>query len=295
MGADYLSASTTLSDHYVTLTLVGEMEQLRPRLIEAMQTLGYRMLSEQPLFGKRPAKGSARWDCSLEVLDYPTTLTVSLKQINQVAVVATFSYEIKSYRHMTKGDRQTLMREAEAIAALATESLSISACPGCGTQITDDSHFCRRCGAPLVVDVAEMEVLRLTKKTRTAYHNLVIAIVMMFVTALLLLAMLVFAPPKADKVLFWITSAFGGFALFALLQGIWQIHYTLNPKNSKELTARPQPSFAASVTTALPPRTAQDSVTEGTTELLFNSDRRVAEPIQRKSPDTSGIDEERLM
>ena len=53
--------------------------------------------------------------------DYPTTLTISLKQTNDAAVLATFNYEVKSYMRMTKGDRQTLAREAEAIAALAME------------------------------------------------------------------------------------------------------------------------------------------------------------------------------
>jgi hypothetical protein len=60
--------------------------------------------------------------------------------------------------HLTKGDRQTLAREAQAIAALATERGAISACPSCGTQVTDESNFCRRCGAPLELDLPELEV-----------------------------------------------------------------------------------------------------------------------------------------
>ena len=58
-------------------------------------------------------------------------------------MVATFNYEVKSYMRMTNGDRQTLLREAEAITALASERFSISACPSCATPVTDDSHFCR--------------------------------------------------------------------------------------------------------------------------------------------------------
>ena len=63
------------------------------------------------------ARACARLDCSLNVLDYPTTLNISLKQTNDVSVLATFNYEVKSYMRMTKGDRQTLAREAEAISS----------------------------------------------------------------------------------------------------------------------------------------------------------------------------------
>src|ERR1041385_939893 len=145
MSSDYI----TVSDLDLTLALPGDVNTVRARLVNALQTLGYKVLGEQPLYAKRGRQGAARYDCSLNVLDYPTTLTISLKQTNDVAVLATFSYEIKSFMRMTKGDRQTLAREAEAIAALAMERSALSACRTCGTQVTDESNFCRRCGAPL--------------------------------------------------------------------------------------------------------------------------------------------------
>jgi hypothetical protein len=294
MSWAYMASHPRTSDHDLTLTVVGEVDALRPRLIEALQRLGYRILGEQPLYAKRGAIGGARWDCSFEVLDYPTTLTISLKQANEVAVVATFTYEIKSHWNMTKGDRQTLDREAEAIVALASERLAISACPGCGIQITDDSHFCRRCGAPLVVDIAELEVHRLTRKTRTAYHNLVIAIGSLTIGVLAVLPLL-WLEGKFSKPLLWIGSIFGAFALMALLQGIWQLHYTLNPKVTPDRTPRKLVS-PASVTSALVASPAHASVTEGTTELLLpERERRNAEPLSRKSNDTADIDDERLM
>src|ERR1051325_2739952 len=175
MSSDYI----TVSDLDLTLAIPGEVNTVRARLVNALQTLGYKVMGEQPLYAKRGRQGSANWDCSLNVLDYPTTLTVSLKQTNDVAVLATFNYEIKSYMCMTKGDRQTLAREAQAIAALATERMAISACPACGAQITADSHFCRRCGAPLVLELAELEVLRLTKGSRASYHNIFFAVSML--------------------------------------------------------------------------------------------------------------------
>ena len=142
MSTDY-SSGVIVSDHGVTLAIPGDVEDVRMRLRDALQQLGYRVLGDQPLYAKRSGQGCA----ALNALDYPTTVTISLKQTNNVAVMATFNYQIKSYVPVTKGDKQTLAREAEAIAALATERLAISACRACGTQVTDESHFCRRCGA----------------------------------------------------------------------------------------------------------------------------------------------------
>jgi hypothetical protein len=74
------------------------------------------------------------------------TLTIFLKQTNDTAILATFNYEMNSCSWLTKGDRLALRREAEAIAALATERLAMSACRACGTPASDESLFCRRCG-----------------------------------------------------------------------------------------------------------------------------------------------------
>jgi len=291
MSTDYMSAST-VSDHDLTLAMPGEVGSVRARLIEAIQKLGYKVLGEQPIYAKRTAKGCAMWDCSLNVLDYPTTLTISLKQTNDVSVLATFSYEIKSYMRMTKGDRQTLAREAEAAVALATERLAMSACRACGTQVTDESHFCRRCGAPLVLDVPEMEVLRLTRNVRGSFHNIVFAMLMLLAAVLPVLA--IFISKGAIKTpLLWVAVPLAAYALLLLIQGAWQIHRTLNPTlTTKSLTTSPQRGFNPSVTTALPAA----SITEGTTELLLSTrDRREKEPVPRKDHDTAEIDTDHLM
>src|SRR5215217_6971220 len=274
---------TTVSDNDVTLAIPGEIGSVRERLIEAVQKLGYKILGEQPIYAKRGKQGSACYDCSINVLDYPTTLTVSLKQTNDAAVLATFSYEIKSYMRMTKGDRKTLGREAEAIIALATERLVISACRSCGTQVTDESHFCRRCGAPLVLDVPELEVLRLTKDTRGSYHQIVVGTVMLLLAALTFIPVTIVKGGGIYAPLFWVVIPFASYALFMLLQGVWQLHHTLNPKGTKTLTTDPQPAFKSATTTALPP--ANISVTEVTTSLL-----RSKEPIHRKDPNTAEFD-----
>lgn len=295
MVTGYMSTSTSLSDHDLTLAIPGDVESVRLRLIDALQQLGYKVLGERPLYAKRGGQGSACWDCSLNVLDYPTTLTISLKQTNDVAVVATFNYEIKSYIHMTKGDQQTLAREAEAITALATERLAISACRACGTQITDESHFCRRCGAPLVLDLPETEVLRLTRGSRNSYHNIFVGMVALLLALLTVLPVFVVNGARIYGPLMWIGIPLGSYALFLLLQGIWQLHHTLNPKTLKSATTKPQPAFSASVTSALPPAPAKASVTEATTELLATGDRHVAEPIRKKDASTAEIDIDRLM
>jgi len=88
----------------------------------------------------------------------------------------------------------------------------------------------------------------------------------------------------------------GSYALFVLFQGLWQLHRTLNPKPTKAgITGRAAVATPA-ITTALPPRSAQASITEGTTELLIpKAEQRVAEPIERKNANTSEVDSDHLM
>jgi hypothetical protein len=126
----------------------------------------------------------------------------------------------------------------------------------------------------------------------------VIGVVTLFVAGLLLLPLL-WVEPKLFKVLLTIGSAFGAFGLFAMLQGMWQLHFALNPNSTKEAIARPAPAFTAPRTQALPAVPGRASVTEGTTELLTASiekdERRTLEPLPRRAPDTGEVDDERLM
>ena len=285
-------SGTIVSDHDLTLAIPGDIGSVRARLIEAIPKLGYKILGEQPIYAKRGSQGSACWECSLDVLDYPTILTISLKQTNDVSVLATFSYEVKSYMLMTKGDRQTLGREAEAIAALAMDRLAISSCRLCGTQVTDESHFCRRCGAPLVFDVSELEVLRLTRGTRGSYHHIAGGMIALFLAALGVSIVFFVTGVRTTGALLWVAIPLIAYALFLLVQGVWQLHYTLNPKTTaKKVTTTALPVFSTSVTTALPPPPANASITEGTTELLLPTrDRREKEPVPRKDHDTTEFD-----
>ena len=291
MNNDYLSG-TTVSDHDVTLAIPGDIASVRSRLVDAVQQVGYKVMGDQPIYAKRGKQGCASYDCSINSLDYPTTLHILLKQTNAAAVLATFSYEVKSYMHITKGDRQTLAREAEAIAALATDRLEISACRSCGTPVTDESHFCRRCGAPLVSDVPELEVLRLTKNVRNSYHNIFLGLIA-FLAAMLTVLPIFLVKGGIVAPALWVGMPFAAWGLLMLIQGMWQLHRTLN-KNPARTLPSAQPALKSSVTTALPPASIS-SVTEATTNLLSTPDRRVKEPVHRKDPNTAELDTDRLM
>jgi hypothetical protein len=295
MSTDYLSGTMTI-DHDITLAIPGDVTLVRTRLIQALQTLGYKVIAEQPILAKRAEQGAAKYGCSFNVLDFATTLTISLKQTNDQAILASFNYEVKGCTWVTKGDRQTLGREAEALAALATERLAMSACRSCGTPVSDESHFCRRCGAPLVLDLPELEILRLTRGARSAYYNIFTGVLFLLAAALTLLPIFVVAGTRIFSPFFWVGVPLGVWGFIMAFQGAWKLHRTLNPKEEKSATPRLQPGFATSATTALPPRPVQTSITEGTTDLLVPArERRTAEPVHRKSESTAEMDPERLM
>ena len=293
MSTDYLYGTTDV-DHDITLAIPGDAASVRARLIQALQTLGFKVVAEQPIHAKRAARGAAKYGCSFNVLDYQTTLTISLRQTNELALLATFNYEVKSCTYVTKGDRHLLEREAEAIVALATERLAMSACRACGTPVSDESHFCRRCGAALVQDLPELEILRLSKGTRAGYYNILIGVLSLLAAALTLVPMFIEARILGPFLMAGIPLGIVGFIM--MFQGAWQLHRTLNPKDAKGAMPRLQPGFATSSTTALPPRPVNASITEGTTDLLVPAqEHRTPEPVHRKSESTAEIDPERLM
>lgn len=288
MSTEMMGMASSESDHDVQLMLPGEAESLRPRLVEALERLGYKVLDEQRLTARR----GARSVCSFDALDYPTKLTVSLKQLNDFAVLATFSFEIKHNSIMTGGDRRTLEREAEAIAALAAQREAVAACPACGTQVTDDSRFCRRCGALLTVDVAELEVFRLTRGTRAALQHLAMSGILLVVAMLISFFFFWATGPKAIRALTVFVSLFGALGFLTLIQAMWRLHSTLNPRQAKvEQPAPPRRTIAAAPqTAALPPHLAHASVVEGTTELLtLPLAERSAVPVEQRSRDTGPI------
>ena len=291
MSDGLFGTSSTSSEHTVKLILQGKEEHLRRRFAEALETLNYKVVTEQPLHARRGAHGSARWDCSLETLDYPRRLTLSLKQINESAMEASFNYEVKSASCVTRGDRATLAAEARALAAIATQRDSAVQCSDCGTTVTDESRFCRRCGALVVVEVAEGEALRLLVDSRRGYHNLMVGMIFSLVALLFPLILLLIDTNKAFRAVVLMSSTIGAMGLFMLFRGMWNMHRALNPNERPQPSHETQTKFSSLKTTALPPRSAQSSITEGTTELLFPEEEEARQrvPIGRKVVDTAEV------
>lgn len=293
----WMAGMTTEADHRVTRVLVGDAETLRARLTEAVERLGYQVISDQTaIVARRGARGMGSSGCSINVRDYPTELIVTLKPKGASAALATFNFTVKNFYYWTRGDRRTLEREAEAIAALTVAHGSVAACASCGTETTDDSRFCRRCGAPLALaEPAELETLRLTAGARASQKNIAFGVVALLVSALAVLVVLGAGFPKSARGAAALAVLGAAMGLFPLLLGMWRLNRTLNPKRAGaetdefETAASPR-AFAAPPTAALPPRSAQSSITEGTTELL---ERHLEEPapvpVRRQRGDTGPI------
>jgi hypothetical protein len=292
MSAEFWGSHTTDSDFITTLTISGDPEQVRTRLAEAVERLGYQIVSENPLHAKRGAQGGARWDCSFEVLDYPTILTIGVKALNDLTSAAVFNYEIKAYKKMSKGDEQTLQREAEAIVALATQKPAT--CPQCYFAVTDDSRFCRRCGTPLVADLPELEVLRLTRETRAGFNAVVLGTLTLLLALALIVLLFWVTGPKLYRALMLIASLIAAFGGYCLGGGLWDLYRTLNPKRKSDEQLLPG-GGAPGAPKTLPPVPTMISITEGTTELL-NSEGRLREEVPRRKPvDTAEVKDQKVL
>jgi hypothetical protein len=259
------------TEFYLRQVLSGEPEGVRARLIDALEVMNYRVFSEQPLRAKRSARGLGAYYVSADVLEYPTTLTVALKPLGAGAVLVTLDYEVTHAGGVsTKGDRQTLRREAEAILALAADHAGPTSCRRCGAYNTGDSRYCRLCGARCAAsEPAELEVLRLTAGARAGHQLNVIGIVFGVLT--LLLSLLLSTSDKAStaKLGFTILALGEAMALVVMAFGATYLHRALNRrKRGEQLAAGMQRSLPMTGYESLPPSAPRASVTEGTTELL---------------------------
>ncbi|HEX7175738.1 MAG TPA: zinc ribbon domain-containing protein [Pyrinomonadaceae bacterium] len=279
MGAEIWMASMQAEgDHSVMRVMAGDADDLRARLADAVERLGYHVISDQAaLVARRGNRRLGRSGCSFDLRDYATELIVTLKPKSAGVTLATFNFTVRNYYYWTGGDKRTLECEADALAALAVSQQWLTACTACGTETTDDSRFCRRCGAPLALEEpAELEALRLTAGTRAGYKNIawgLLVLVSILIPVVILLTL--GASEKAFNAAAIIAASGGGSALFMLLAGAWRIHRTLNPARDKKderptlaSTTLSRAIGGARATAALPPRSAESSITEGTTELL---------------------------
>jgi len=184
-----------LTEHNFSRVLAGDIESVRECLIYALERLDYRVLSEQPLVARRSGQVAS---CSFSVLKCVKSLTIILKPLNPTSTLVAFDYEILN-AFVTKGDLQTVEREAEAILALATARPPATVCVSCGTNNSSDSRFCRVCGTPNAVgEPKELEVLRLTSGARIGHQNIVGAVISLLLVAALALPLL-FLSSKGPK------------------------------------------------------------------------------------------------
>ncbi len=282
---------------YLKRVLTGDMETVRARLEAALERLGYDVIEEEPaLRGRRGARGWGTWYGSADVLDYAMTLVIRLKPAGPFATRATFDYSIK-HPWLSKGEKEVLTREAEAITALATLKAADKMCAACGTESTDDSRFCRRCGAPLVSEQATLDVLRMSAETRAGHTSVVtstiISLTSLLVTVLTLVAVAVKGTTTV-KALALLIALTGIFAFLNFLVGAFawkRLNGALRLKRDERQTVQlhQEQPISSVEPAALPPPRAGFSVTEGTTELFGG--RREKEPVrvEREGRDTDAI------
>lgn len=274
------------TEFYLKQVLAGDEEGVRTRLVDALETLNYLVLSEQPLQAKRGARGLGAYYASADVLEYPTRLNIGLKPLGAGATLVTLDYEVKHAGGVSlKGDRQTLRREAEAILALAADRVAPTSCPACGTYNSGDSRFCRLCGAQRAAAPAELELLRLEAGARAGHQLNVVG--MVWGLAAMLLSLLLISSGKASTAKLGVTIMMLGqtTALVLMAFGASYLNRALKRgEREGRLPARARRSLAPTGYESAPP--PRGSVTEGTTGLLEARPprREPAEALRERRP-----------
>jgi len=290
MGAEFIvsgedTSATVYGEYHLTLTLASDVENARERLSSAVEKLGYRIISENPFVARR--SGGAYGSVTSTTLDYARTLTLRLKAAGTTSTLVTFNYV--GYPLNYKGARVVITREAEAIIALASGRQGVFSCVNCGTEAVDDSRFCRRCGAPMAGEPAELQVMRLTNDAHSGFRDVSIGlagITLAVITfaLIILLKGIVYIPSATVFTLMWALPS-----LFWLVLGMRHLSRTFNSKQIEkalmpEVSLTPQPSLQQ-ITNDLP-ELPPISITEGTTELLRpDGKEREKISVERKEAD----------
>jgi hypothetical protein len=298
VGAEYMGAMGGSSfDHDVTRVMAGDAEILRAKLADALERMGYRVLNENPIQARRGASDMAKTGCSQDILDYQRSLDIGLKSAGANSTRVTFAYTVKGVvsGFITKGDRATLTREAEAILSLAKSQAAQSYCPACGAGGVGGTRFCRQCGAPVAsADPPELDLLRLTSDANASFKNIVTGAIFILAglvgPALIFLRTMLFpvhsGGAKLVQLMALLLGLFGGGGLAFIIAGLWRLRRTIKYRPERE--ELPAPSRRSSVevvnapdAAALPPQSiqhpAQHSVTEATTGLLPQEVKRTNE------------------
>jgi hypothetical protein len=252
-------------EHHFRRTIPGEIETVRRRLSDVLESFGYVVLGEAPLQAKRPRHKSI-WVAM--VLDYDVTLTIALKPISSASTLATFEYDIEQL--FTKGEMQALEREAEAIIALATSSSVEVFCPSCGVENAGNARFCRACGKPAARNQLppELEVMRLTANASGSQIEITLGLALSFLALLTATPIILFVDSIKGVAFGWIILALGELlGWYFLILGMRRLHRSLNPPNAQlEAPSEQTKPLSMPERAALPPQPA--SIVEGTTEFM---------------------------
>jgi hypothetical protein len=262
------SGTGAYPNHHFRRAIPGNIDTVRQRLCEVLEEFNYIVLSENPLQAKRPRQKSI-WVAM--VLDYDVQLTIALKSISEASTLATFDYTIEQL--FTKGEKQALEREAEAIIALAMATSSGAFCPSCGAENAGAVRFCRTCGKPVARNElpSELEVLRLTANASASQIEMVLGLGLCLITLLITLPIILFTSSPKGIIFGWIVLALGELlGIFYLLLGLRRLRQSLTAGSPPpEIQAATPRAIPGQERAALPPPPA--SITEGTTELINSS------------------------
>ena len=287
------NAAAQTTEIYVKKVLAGNVEQVRLQLIGAVESLGYDIIEDEPqIVGRRGARNWGTMVMSADVLDYAMNLTIRLKSVSANSTRATFDYSIK-HPMLNKGEKNIVVQEAHTISAICRQPIE-KICPVCETESTDDSKFCRKCGAPLTTELAEREVLRMMAEIRAGKTSVVTAAVLMPLAAILFALALTLSLLRVNdpaEMIFLLTFAVITTVCSIICVGFgWnRINRALKkPETANQTTPRFVPkAVQTGEFDELPmPRQSAASITEGTTNLLdkewTNQREKEEMPVNRR-------------
>src|SRR5215207_5104562 len=249
---DMSGGNYSVGEHTTRRVMAGDVEAVRARLVYALESLGYTVVSENPLQARRRKLKNV---VGADFTEHARKLSVGFRQGGSAATQVTFDFAVTHGGCMTKGDLLTLEREADAFAALAQSTPATGLCGSCGTESGGDARFCRQCGAPNASGApAELEVLRLTAASRAGLQEIAGGLLIAVLALAAALFMLQTGRPKAVNVGWGILLVGELVGLWMALYGMARIHRTLNRRADAKLlpTAAAPPQLAPQRDAALP-------------------------------------------